>query len=329
MVSVSLATVESTSTEALLANGASPTVAASVAKAVATAEGNNNRICGLYYLASYCHHLASGRVNGTAEPEVVVDRPGAVRVDGKLGFAQPAFDAGFETAVAAAKTNGICGYAIEHTETATAIGYFTERLAAAGMVAIGSTNASARVAPPGGSTPVLGTNPIAMSVPDGEGGIAFQFDFSTSAVALGRITMAAAAGESIPEGWAVDADGKPTTDPDAALKGSLVSMGGYKGYGIGLLVEVLGALLTGGRLSSDVPPLKTPEGPPHNLGQFYIIIDPEGYGRDRFYDSLSGLVESITTQPGARLPGRHRSPQDPIEVDQQLWDASLELASPA
>lgn len=325
MATVSLDTIESTSRDALLAHGASPTVAGSVAKAVATAEGNGNRICGLYYLASYCHHLATGRVEGAIEPVVTIDRPGAVRVDGRLGFAQPAFDKGFDAAVNAAKENGICGYAVEHTETATAVGYFTERLALAGMVAIGSTNASARVAPPGGSKPVLGTNPIAMSVPDGQGGIAFQFDFSTSAVALGRITMAAAAGESIPEGWAVDADGNSTTDPDAALQGSLVSMGGYKGYGIGLLVEVLGALLTGGRLSSDVPPLKTPEGPPHNLGQFYIIIDPQSYGGERFYDSLSTLVSSITEQEGARLPGRHRTPVDPVEVGDDLWNDSQAL----
>ncbi len=208
---------------------------------------------------------------------VTIDRPGAVRVDGRLGFAQSAFAAALPHAVAAARTNGICGLSVEHTHTCTSLGYFTEQLACAGFLAIGATNATPRVAPPGGSAAVLGTNPFAMAVPDGNGGVAFQFDFSTSAVALGKITMAAAAGEEIPLGWAVDADGNPTTDPDAALAGSLVSAGGYKGYGLGLLVELLAAGLTGGRLSIDVPPLKTPEGPPHDLGQFYVVIDPSGY----------------------------------------------------
>ena len=129
------------------------------------------------------------------------------------------------------------------------------------MLAIGATNASAVVAPPGGTTPVLGTNPIAMAVPDGQGGVAFQFDFSTSAIAMGKITMAAAAGEPIPLGWAVDANGEPTTDAKAALEGSMLSAGGYKGYGFGLMAELLAGALTGSRLSVEVPPLKAPEGP--------------------------------------------------------------------
>ena len=108
--------------------------------------------------------------------------------------------------------------------------------------------------PPGGTTPVLGTNPIAMAVPDGQGGVAFQFDFSTSAIAMGKITMAAAAGEPIPLGWAVDANGEPTTDAKAALEGSMLSAGGYKGYGFGLMAELLAGALTGSRLSVEVPP---------------------------------------------------------------------------
>ena len=90
------------------------------------AEGNHNRICGLYYLESYCLQLESGRIDGHAEPVVNVDRPGAVRVDGRLGFAQSAFAAGFGAAVNAARSNGICGMSVEHTHTCTSLGYFTE-----------------------------------------------------------------------------------------------------------------------------------------------------------------------------------------------------------
>ena len=97
---------------------------------------------------------------------------------------------------------------------------------------------------------------------------------------MGKITMAAAAGESIPLGWAVDADGDPTTDPKAALEGSMLSAGGYKGYGFGLMAELLAGALTGSRLSLEVPPLKAPEGPPHDLGQFYIVIDPGAYDKN-------------------------------------------------
>ena len=326
MAEVDVSEIEQVTETALAGHGASRSVAASVARAVRVAEENGNRICGLYYVESYCQQLASGRVDGTARPELRVDHPGAVRVDGRLGFAQPAFDAGFETAVHAARSNGVCGYSIEHTHTCTAVGYFTERLAQAGLLAIGATNASARVAPPGGNTPILGTNPLAMAVPDGSGGVAFQFDFSTSAVALGHITMAAAAGEDIPLGWAVDADGQPTTDPEAALAGSLASAGGYKGYGLGLMVEVLAAGLTGGRRSVDVPPLKAPEGPPHDLGQFYLVVDPSAFDSAGFWRVVDGLAASIADQPGARLPGQGRTRPERVDVPDRLWERITALA---
>ena len=165
-----------------------------------------------------------------------------------------------------------------------------------------------------------------MAVPDGDGGIAFQFDFSTSAVALGKITMAAAAGESIPLGWAVDADGNPTTDPEEALNGSLLSAGGYKGYGIGLMVEVLASALTGGRSSVNVPPLKAPFGLPHDLGQFYVVIDPEAYAADGFHRAIAELGALIDEQPGARLPGTNRPYDLTIEVERDLWKLVTNLA---
>jgi len=323
---VSLNEIEQVTHRALVRHGAHSKVADHVACAVQVAESTGNRICGLYYLESYCQQLRTGRIDGVAEPVVTVARPGAVRIDGRLGFAQSAFAAGFPTAVKAARANGICGVSVEHTHTCTSLGFFTEQFAAEGLLAIGTTNATPRVSPPGGSVPVLGTNPIAVAVPDGEGGVAFQFDFSTSAVALGKITMAAAAGEEIPLGWAVDADGYPTTDPQAALAGSLVSAGGYKGYGIGLLVEVLAGALTGCRLSVDVPPLKTPEGAPHDLGQFYVVIDPDSYSGRTFHDRLAALAESITVQEGARLPGAGRRPTDPVDVEDSVWTLATELA---
>ena len=324
---VSLDAIESTTHRALVRHGCRDDIAAHVANAVRVAEGNGNRICGLYYLESYCRQLETGRIDGNADPVVSVDRPGAVRVDGRLGFAQSAFAAAFPHAVTSARSNGICGLSVEHTHTCTALGYFTEQFARQGLLAIGATNATPRVAPPGGSKAVLGTNPLAMAVPDGEGGIAFQFDFSTSAVALGKVTMAAAAGEAIPPGWAVDAEGNPTTDPDAALGGSLLSTGGYKGYGLGLMVEVLAAGLTGSRLSVDVPPLKAPEGAPHDLGQFYVVIDPSGYSGDDFTERLAALAATIAEQPGARLPGAARSAPDTVDLEQDLWEATQALAA--
>ena len=178
--------------------------------------------------------------------------------------------------------------------------------------------------PPGGKTRVIGTNPIAFSVPDGTGGIAMQFDQSTTTVALGKITMAKAAGEKIPEGWAVDADGNPTTDPEAALTGSLVSMGSYKGWGFGLMGELLAAGMTGSTISQDVKPLKAPEGQPHDLGQYYMLIDPDTSGT--FFDRMAQVAEGVAMDEGARMPGQGKTPSDPVELEDTVWAHTLELA---
>lgn len=324
-VSVPLDHLERATKQALRRHGATEDIAGLVAHAVGVAEAKGNKICGLYYLESYCKQLESGRVIGDAVPEVSNQRPGAVRVDAKFGFAQAAFAAGFDTAVAAAKINGTCGFAIEHSHTCTSLGYFTEKLANAGLIALGFTNSSARVAPPGGTKRLLGTNPLAMSVPARDGGVAFQFDFSTSAIALGKITMAAAAGESIPLGWAVDINGNETTDPAAALEGSLLSAGGYKGFGLGLMVEVLAAALTASTMSTDIAPLKATEGPHHDIGQFYLLIDPAGYSGDGFWTAIESLAAQVADEPNARLPGSSTTSGDVVVIDAGLWDRTLAL----
>ena len=325
-ITVDLDQIEQYSCAALTRHGAAPWIAAEVAKAVRKAEATGNVICGLYYLESYCVQLKTGRVLGDVEPEVKVTKAAAVEVDAKLGFAQPAFARGIKTAVSQARENGSCAFVIRHSHTCTSLGYFTEQIADHGLIGIGFTNASRIVSPPGGNKAVLGTNPIAMSVPAEGGGLALQFDQSTSAVALGKITMAASAGESIPLGWAVDAEGNPTTDPQAALKGSLVSTGGYKGWGFGLMTEVLAAAVTGTATSLDVVGLKLADGPPHDLGQFYFLLDPTVFAGDAFFDRIALVADAVSAQEGARLPGANRVLMEKVTLDQALWDKVLALA---
>jgi len=322
---VSVTEIEAQGRAALLAHGAGEMQATEVARAVARAEALGNVICGLYYLESYCAQLSSGRVNGTVLPEVSRPRPAAVLADAKLGFAQPAFAAALEEAVAAALENGVATLAVAHAHTCTSLGYFTEQIAAAGLIGIGFTNASPVVAPPGGNARVIGTNPIAMTVP-GENGPALHFDFSTSAVALGKITMAKAAGEPIPLGWAVDENGVPTTDPEAALNGALVSAGGYKGWGFGLMAELLAAGMTGSVNSLDVAGLKVAQGNPHDLGQFYILMDPGTYHAD-FSARFARVAEAVAAQEGARIPGADRHVMTEVDVPDALWQQVLRLSA--
>jgi len=323
---VSLDLIETVSSAAMIKHGAAPWIAAEVAKAIRKAEATKNLICGLYYLESYCSQLISGRVNGDVEPIVSNPKPASVLVDAKFGFAQPAFARGLPTALETAHDMGTASFAVAHSHTCTSLGYFTEQIADAGLIGLGFTNASAVVSPPGGNKAVLGTNPMALSVPSKQGGLAFQFDQSTSAVALGKITMAATAGEEIPLGWAVDLNGKPTKDPHAALKGSLVSTGGYKGWGFGLLVEILAAALTGSVNSLDVNGLKLPNGEPHDLGQFYFLVDPTTFVGDTFYERLARVSEAVTEQPGARLPGADRVMPSEVNINAELWEKAQALA---
>ncbi len=325
-IAVPLEEIEKQSTAALVAHGAVEWIAASVAKAIRKAEATGNIICGLYYLESYCLQLESGRVSGTVEPLVTKPRPGSVHVDAKFGFAQPAFQRGLPMAIAAARENGTASLAIAHSHTCTSLGYFTEQFAEAGILAIGFTNASAVVSPPGGTKAVLGTNPIAMAVPGKTGGIAFQFDQSTSAVALGKITIAKEAGEKIPLGWAIDADGNPTTDPVEALKGSIVPVGGYKGFGFGLMAEVMAAAVTGSVNSVDVKGLKLRDGKPHDLGQYYLLIDPATHGADAFHQRIARLADVMSEQEGTRLPGTRRTQLESVSLDGELWAKVQQLA---
>ncbi|WP_299679512.1 Ldh family oxidoreductase [uncultured Roseobacter sp.] len=317
--------IEALTKKALVAHGATVFAATEVARAVRQAEGRGNKICGLYYVESYCLQLRSGRVVGDASPVVTTPRPATVHVDAGYGFAQPAFALGLVPALDAARQFGTATLAVGHAHTCTSLGYFTEQIARAGFIGVGFTNASPIVAPPGGKTRVIGTNPIACSVPDGAGDIAMQFDQSTTTVALGKIAMAQAAGQQIPLGWALDETGAPTTDPEAALKGSLVSMGGYKGWGFGLMAEILAAGMSGSVLSRDVKPLKAPTGPHHDLGQFYILIDPGT--SPGFAARVAALAEAVGLDEGARMPGQRLEMADPVHVGAPVWARLLELAN--
>lgn len=324
---VSLDDVETTTTKALVAHGAKPWIAEQVAMAVRKAEATGNLICGLYYLESYCTQLVSGRVNGVIDPVVTTPKPASVHVDAGFGFAQAAFHKALPKALDVAREMGTASLAVAHAHTCTSLGYFTAQIAEAGFVALGLTNASAVVSPPGGTAAVLGTNPIAFAVPARDEGIAFQFDQSTSAIALGKITMAATAGEEIPLGWAVDAAGNPTTDPNEALKGSLMSSGGYKGWGFGLMAEVLAAAMTGSVNSLNVKGLKLPDGPPHDLGQFYLILDPSVHSDSAFWDRLDVVADAVAQQPNARLPGSNVDLPEMVQVKSSVWDSVCNLAN--
>ena len=321
---LSLEQVEELSYQALVGAGTSDTGARSLAKAVAAAERDGIKSHGLVYVPNYCEHVRCGKVIGDAEPIVSTPSVSAVVVDAGSGFAHPAIDAGFDKLIELVEENGCAGLAIRNSYNCGVLGYHTERLAEKGMLALGFTNAPASIAPIGGNKPVVGTNPFSMATPDGKGGVAFVLDQSASVVAKSEIMMHARAGKAIPVGWALDSEGNPTTDPETGLKGSMAPSGGYKGFGVGLMVEVLAAALSGATLGTQASPFSGTAGGPPKTGQFFFAIKPESFSGDAFAERISDLLASIEEQPGARIPGQRRfknrveNEASGIEVSEEL-----------
>jgi (2R)-3-sulfolactate dehydrogenase (NADP+) len=291
---------------ALVAAGATQEQAQPLAAAVAAAEADGIASHGLAYVPTYCEHLRCGKVDGKAVPVVSKPKPSLLVVDAKSGFAHPAIDAGFKALIPLAQEMGIAALAIRNSYNCGVLGYHTERLAAAGLLGLGYTNAPASIAPFGGRKAVVGTNPFAIAAPDDKGGAAISIDQSASVIAKSEVMRKKRAGASIPEGWAYGPDGQPTTDPDVALKGTMAPSGGYKGFGAGLMVELLAAAASGAVLALDASPFSGTAGGPPRTGQFFIAIDVATSSGGEFAQRVTRLVEAIAAQEGAHIPGSKR-----------------------
>lgn len=298
--------VEALAARVLTSAGASPAAAAAVARSIRLAERDGIRSHGLLYLPIYAEHLRCGKVIGSAEPVVSHDRPGAIRVDAAHGFAHTAIDAGWPAFTQAARACGIAAMTLHRSYNCGVLGHHAERLADEGLVGLCFTHAPASIAPPGGKRPVIGTNPFALAVPQGDQGALLVIDQSASVVAKSEILLRARNGQPIEPGWALDAEGNPTTEADKALAGSMLPAGGHKGFGIGLMVEILAAALAGANLSQEASPFSGTAGGPPGTGQCFIAIDPVAFSAAAFAPALHRLAASITGQPGARLPGSRR-----------------------
>lgn len=302
---LSLSEVEELSWQMLRSSGASRLQAGSTARSIRDAEAEGIRTIGLSYLPTYCDHVACGKVDGAAIPTVARPRAGAVVVDAAHGFCHPAFEAGLEPLVASAGECGIAIMAIEHSYSAGVLGWFVERLARRGMVAMMFANSSSLMAPAGGTRPFFGTNPIAWSAPRAQGAPVVA-DLSSSAVAWVKVNAAAQAGEPIPLGWALDVDGQPTTDARAALAGSMAPAAGHKGSALALLVDVMSGGVAGSNFSFEASGFAGTEGGPPDVGQVILAIDPTATMGDGFIDRLEVEFAALAAEPGARLPGDQR-----------------------
>ena len=312
---LSLAEIEDLAFRALVAAGTSEANARPLAVATAATEADGVASHGLAYIPIYCEHIQCGKVDGTAVPEVTKPRPSLLVADAATGFAHPAIDLGFEQLVPLAREQGVAALAVRNSYNCGVLGYHTGRLARAGMVGIGFTNAPASIAPSGGSKPVVGTNPFSIATPGEDGEPTIHIDQSASAIARSEVMKHAREGKPIPVGWALDADGNPTTDPDVGLKGSMAPSGGYKGVGIALFVEIMAAAVSGATLGIHASPFSGTSGGPPKTGQFFLAIDPLASAGDGFAARMADLVAEIRSQEDAHLPGDGRRRKRAVAVE--------------
>ncbi len=326
MPRVALAEAARLAAALLEANRTAPGPAASVAAALVAAEAEGQGGHGLARLPAYAEQARVGKIDGFAIPAATQTAPAVLAIDAAHGFAYPALDLALDRLAPLARECGIAVAAIRRSHHCGALGLVVGRLAEAGLVGLMVANTPAAMAPGGGRRALLGTNPIACAFPM-TGGDPVVIDLSLSMVARGRIVQARARGEAIPEGWALDGAGAPTTDPAAALSGTLLPLGGAKGAALALMVEALAAGLGGARYAFEASSFLDAQGAPPATGQMLLAIDPAATGGSAAH--LDALFAAIAAEPGARLPGqrrrarRRRVEAEGIEIPETLIPGTL------
>jgi L-2-hydroxycarboxylate dehydrogenase (NAD+) len=297
-----------------------------------TAEARGKDSHGLLRLPRYLRGIEHGNVDPDGEIEIVRDSGAAATLSGgsRLG---PAV-AVRATAEAATRAHeyGIGCVGVHDSTHLGMLGYYTDRLREETLVGIAMTNTEPAMAPYGGSEPILGTNPIAIGLPTDP---PFTFDASTAAIARGRLETAAERGESIPDGVAVDAAGAPTTDPEAALDGTILPFGGPKGSGLAIAVEVLAGGLVGASMGTDVTGTYHTEAP-CTKGDCFLAIDPIALGGPDVIERIEAFLaelratDSADSDASIRLPGARaiRTEQhEHVTLDRSLWSEIRQLGA--
>ncbi len=340
MPTISAKTLQEFATALLVAGGATDEESRRVAPSLVDANLRGYESHGVMRIPYYIEATKTGECESGAELAILKETATHITADANWGFGQVQAGRMIERLTEKARTSGMAIGTIIHCGHIGRLGEYCERAAADGLVSmlmVNSHGGAARVAPPGGKAPRLSTNPLAIGVPNGDEPLIL--DFSTSATAEGKVRVKKIAGETCPEGWLLDSEGRPTTDPNklyADPPGSILPMGGnqaYKGFGLGLMIEILTGALSGGVVA------RQPFYPKKGNCVFLMLLDPAAFGgAEHFRTEVANLVEYIRGCP--RIDGCERIvlPGDPerfvladrlangISFDDENWAALCRLA---
>jgi LDH2 family malate/lactate/ureidoglycolate dehydrogenase len=256
---------------------------------------------GVIRVPTYVTACREGRINPRPNIRIVEDHGGQVVMDADSAIGQLAAFRANELAIERGKAHGMAGVALRRSTHCGAMAYYAIRAIPHGLIGWATTNAGINMPPTGGTQKLVGNNPFAMAVPTNRPW-PMVLDMATSVVAGGKLQVARAKGQPIPLGWALDRDGNPTTDPHAASDGSLLPVGGPKGYGMALMFDVLAGVLSGGRFGAGLGE--------RGSGQFFMTIDVSRFmPLDQFKARMDELIDQLhdcPTMPGVEqvfVPG--------------------------
>ncbi|MFC7491682.1 MULTISPECIES: Ldh family oxidoreductase [unclassified Knoellia] len=292
---------------------------------------------GAIRLPWYLTRIRSGAMRAVTEVETVRDSGSVVVLDGHDGLGQVVTQRAVELGVERARTHGISAVAVRGSGHFGTAAYFTRYAAERGCIALLATNASPAMAPWGGRAKLIGTNPWSIAAPGPDGDV-LVMDMANTAVARGKVYVAADRGVSIPPGWGATSDGTPTTDPREAIEGLILPVGGAKGYVMAFMFDVLAGVLTGSAFGADVVGPYRPEGA-SGAGHLLITLDVDAFAdRDDYDARVSALADQVrSSEPaawsdGVLTPGeledrnRRRAEADGIPVSDQTWAELAKLA---
>ena len=302
-----------------------------VADALICAEIDGQSGHGLSRIPSYVQQLSSGKVDGNAKPAIVGSNGAVIRIDAKNGFAYPALSLAIKELTSCSKKYGIAVTSISHSHHFGQAGRHVERLAESGLIGLMFGNTPKAIPPWGGSKALFGTNPIAFSSPRSKAP-PLVVDLSLSKVARGKVMLANQKNERIPQGWAIDEQGNPTSDAKKALVGAMLPIGDAKGSALALMIEILSAALTDSNFGFEASSFFDSEGDSPGVGQLIIAIDPSFFSGDVFSERVETIVSAILDQPSTRLPGNKRLEKrkwhektKKIALPQELYDEIAKL----
>ena len=304
--------------------GAHSKMAEAAARHLVRAEEQGLPTHGMSRIPFYCGMLRNGRADGAAQPAMVAERAGVCLIDNRDGLPYVSVQWAVEELIQRARRNGIAFAGIRNSAHVGVLGIHLLPVAEAGLVGFAFTNSPAAIPPWGGKKGLFGTNPVASVFPR-KNQQPIVIDLALTTVVRGKIMMAMKRGEKIPEGWALDRHGKPTTDPKEAIEhGSLFPIGGAKGAMLALMFELICASLTGAAIGPEADSFFSEQGNKPRIGQAFIAIDPGALaGNEKYFERVEAVVTAMLADAGVRLPGARRfaserSSKNGIEVPDEL-----------